>query len=97
MNEEKLYELRKDVWTPHHFWRAGMQRTEKEWQKEFGEFRMEWSTEWFIDLSKEEPVDKQDELQELINSVFERRHLYSISYKQAATEVAELWLRQNSH
>lgn len=94
MSEEKLYELRKDVWTPHHFWRAGMQRTEKEWQKEFGEFRMEWCGEWFLDLSKQE-TKEEDELQLLINSVFERRHLYSISYKQAAAEVAELWLKQN--
>jgi uncharacterized protein YpiB (UPF0302 family) len=95
MSEDKLYELRKDVWTPHHFWRAGMQRTEKEWHKEFGEFNIKWASEWFIDLTAHEASLEKDELRMLIDSVFERKHLHSISYKEAAKEVAELWLKQN--
>ena len=95
MPEEKLYELRKDIWLPSGFWRAGLKKTKEEWFKEFGKFNMEWSQEWFIDLSFEEIIQERDELKELIESVFKRKGLHSISYKEAAREVAELWLKQN--
>jgi len=95
MSEEKLYELRADVWTPASFYRAGTQGTEKYWMNAFGDFHIEWASEWFIDLSiHEEPLQK-DELRKLVDSVFERKKLHSITYKDAAQEVAELWLKQN--
>lgn len=97
MSEEKIYELRTDVWTPAGFWKAGTKGTEQYWKNVFGEFHIEWASEWFIDLSKhEEPLHK-DELRKLVDSVFERKRLHSITYKDAAQEVAELWLKQNQN
>lgn len=92
---EKLYELRQDVWTPAGFWRAGMKKTEKEWHQAFGDFYMPFCSEWFINLSEYKEPDSRDELQDLVNKVFERKKLNSISYKEAAREIAELWLKQN--
>jgi len=51
MSEEKIYELRADVWTPAIFCKAGTKNTEKGWIKTFGEFNIQWASEWFIDLS----------------------------------------------
>lgn len=94
---EKMYELRQDVWTPAGFWKAGTIGTEKEWHDVFGDFHMAFCNEWFIDLSRYEEPSKRDELQELITKVFTRKSLNSISYKEAAREVAELWLKQNQN
>lgn len=41
---------------------------------------------------QERPID---ELKELIENVFAEKGLNSISYKEAAREIAELWLKQN--
>lgn len=91
---DKLYELRTDVWTPRGYWRAGQRLTAKQWHKEFGEFNIEWAREWFIDLS--EPKEKQQHpLSILIDKVFNKYKLHSLTYKEAAFKVAELWLKQN--
>jgi hypothetical protein len=83
------------VWTPANFYKAGLKGTEKYWQKEFGYFNIQWASEWFIDLSvHEEPLEK-NELRKLVDSVFLRKKLHSLTYKDAAQEVAELWLKQN--
>lgn len=95
--QEPIYELRKDVWTPAGFWKAGSKATEKGWINAFGDFHICWASEWFIDLSKYEEPDTTDELRELVNKVFERKGLNSITYKDAAQEVAELWLKQNQN
>jgi hypothetical protein len=95
MSEDKLYELRQDIWTPVYFIRAGFRKTEKEWVERLGKFNIKFASEWFIDLSKEINDPYKDDLQDLINSIFEKRNLNSISYKEAAREIAELWLKQN--
>jgi uncharacterized protein YpiB (UPF0302 family) len=95
MSEDKLYELRHDVSTPAGYWRAGMQKTEEGWHKEFGEFRIEWKTEWFIDLDMQQVKNETDPLRELVDAVFERYKLKSLTYKDAAYEIAEQWLKQN--
>jgi hypothetical protein len=95
MSENKLYELRVDVTTPAGYWRAGTKLTKKGWIEQFGDFRIEWKREWFIDLEEQNIVIERDSLQELINAVFKRKQLSSLSYKDAAREIAELWLKQN--
>ena len=95
MSEEKIYELRQDVWTPAGFWRAGSKKTEKEWHEQFGDFHMPFCSEWFIDLSRYEEPFLKDELQDLINKVFGRKKINSITYKEAAREIAELWLKKS--
>lgn len=95
MSEEKIYELKRDIWTPAYFIRAGFRKTELEWKECLGEFNMEWSSDWFIDIQKQEEERPIDELKELIDAVFDEKNLNSISYKEAAREVAELWLKQN--
>lgn len=95
MIEEKIYELRRDATTPNGYWRAGIKKTESEWRKEFGNENMTMWNSWFIDLSVRASITPKDELQTLANSVFDRYGLASITYKEAAMEVAELWLKQN--
>jgi hypothetical protein len=95
MSEDKLYELRQDVWTPANYYKAGSKGTVKYWQKAFGYFNITWASEWFIDLSIQEEPLKKDELRNLIDSVFKRKRLNSLTYKDAAQEVAELWLKLN--
>jgi uncharacterized protein YpiB (UPF0302 family) len=95
MCEEKIYELRTDVWTPAAFWKAGTRATEKEWIDAFGDFHIKWASEWFIDLSIQEEPHQKDALRELIDKVFKRKRLHSMTYKDAAQEVAELWLKRN--
>lgn len=94
---EKIYELKQDIWTPSYYIRAGLRKTEKEWKERLGDFNMRWASEWFIDLEKQEEERPIDELNELVNSVFAAKGLNSISYKEAAKEVAELWLKQNQN
>ena len=96
MSDENKYELKKDIWTPDRFWRAGMRKNKEDWMKEFNldEIEFKWSVnEWFLDLSEKKDEYTPDELYELITSVFTKRGLHSISYKEAAMEVASLWLR----
>jgi hypothetical protein len=95
MSKDKLYELRRDIWTPAYYIRAGFRKTEKEWKERLGEFNMNCESDWFIDCSEKKEQREVDELYELIKSVFHKKGLFSISYKEAAKEVAELWLKQN--
>lgn len=92
---DKLYELRRDIWTPVMYIKAGAQKTEAEWKDKLGEFNIQWESMWFIDLENEKDTRPIDELKELIDDVFKNRGLSSLSYKDAAREVAELWLKQN--
>ena len=92
---EKIYELRADIWTPAFYIRAGKRATEKEWKEKLGDFNIEWESHWFINLSEPQEQYPIDELNELVDAVFKRKGLNSISYKDAAREIAELWLKQN--
>lgn len=95
MSEEKIYELKQDISTPCFYIRAGKQATESQWKERLGDFNIRWCSEWFYDLSIKEESKPIDELKELIEAVFSEKGLNSISYKEAAAEVAELWLKQN--
>lgn len=97
MSEEKMYELRVDVSYPGAYYRAGTQKTEKQWQKIFGNINMDWMGEWFIDLEVQNIIKENDELRNLVDAVFERNRLKSLSYKDVAYEIAELWLKQNQN
>lgn len=92
---EKIYELRKDAWQPNGYWRAGIRKTQAEWCKEFNNPNLTMWNDWFLDTSKVEEKDDYDELYQLVKDVFEKKGLHSISYKEAACEVAQLWLKQN--
>lgn len=89
----KEYELKKDVTTPGNFWRAGIRKTEKEWREIFDFVNIQWESEWFIDLSVAQEEAPKDELRDIINSVFKDKGLHSITYKEAAREIAEKWVR----
>lgn len=75
--------------------RAGSRKTEAEWKERLGEFNIKWAIDWFIDLEESKDQEPIDELRELINDVFNKRGLNSVTYKQAAKEIAEIWLKQN--
>jgi|SRR5882762_436127 len=86
--DEPLYELRKDVNMPGAYWRAGDQKTEKEWKEIFGiseSHPFHWESSWFIDLR---PAEKQpkDKIYELVRTIFEKHDLHSVSYREAACE-----------
>ncbi len=88
MSEEPLYELRKDVWMPGTYWRAGCQKSEKDWKQIFGIPEgqpMSWEKEWFIDLRPVE-AQPQDEIRELVKEVFTKHNIHSITYMDAACE-----------
>jgi hypothetical protein len=95
MSEDKLYELRQDINTPAHYIRAGKRATEAQWKERLGDFNIRWCSEWFLDTTVKEEQMEVDELNDLVDAVFKERGLRSISYKEAARLVAELWLKQN--
>ena len=98
MSEEKLYELLKDVTTPAKYWRAGQRETKQFWMKEFDMdyFCFKHSRDWFLDLTEQKEKVVVDELHELIQSVFAKKGLRSISYKEAAREVAEEYVKRKT-
>ena len=94
MPEETLYELKKDVQIPGHYWRAGIRKTEKEWKEIFhmsDDYPFQWEREWFIDLrpQQEQPTDG---VADIVDEVFEKEGLKSISYKEAAAKAIRLAL-----
>lgn len=91
---EKIFELKRDVWYPGHYFRAGMRRTEAEWKEIFAFNDIRWESDWFIDLTKQEQdILLKDELGLIIEDVFSRKKLNSITYKEAARMVAEQFLK----
>jgi hypothetical protein len=84
---EKTYELKKDVSMPGEYHRAGRILTGKEWAEIFPRMAdMAWN-EWFIDTSMvKEKTSSLDMADNIINDVFFRKGLHSISYKEAAKE-----------
>ena len=87
MSEEPLYELRKDVDIPGNYWRAGLQKTEKEWIEIFHMYPLhfQWCQDWFLCLTPPDP-EKTDRVREIVKEVFSDKGLKSISYKEAAEE-----------
>ncbi len=91
-----MYELKKDISTPNGYFRAGEQRTQEDWEKEFPNCFAFHSREWFIDLiEKQEPESEIDELWEIVNTVFDKMELKSISYKNAAKKCIEEYIKRN--
>jgi hypothetical protein len=95
MSENKIYELRRDIWTPALYIKAGFRKTEAEWKERLGDFNIKWQSDWFIDIEKEATQKPKDKLKILIDAVFEEKGLYSLTYKDAARQIAEAWLKQN--
>jgi hypothetical protein len=93
MPEEKIYELRADIWLPGAYYRAGERNTADGWRKQFNISDMRHESRWFIDLSKEDESTFPDELEKIITASFSRRNLNSISYKEAAREIALLYAK----
>lgn len=90
-----MYELKKDISTPSAYFRAGEQRTKEEWEKEFPDCFAFHSNEWFIDLTeKTKPAREVDELWKIVNEVFDKMELRSISYKNAAKKCIELYIKK---
>lgn len=79
-----MLELKKDIKGPGYYWRAGMQKSREDWQKEFPNLKGsgEWN-EWFIDLDAPREV-KRDPLRLMVETEFDLAELYSISYREAA-------------
>lgn len=84
----KKYELKKDVVLPGKYYRAGLIKTAKQWQKEFGKIILDSESEWFIDLSKVDTTQEPTMLNSIIDEIFKDHGLRSISYKEAASMVA---------
>lgn len=92
MPEETLYELRKDICMPGSYMRAGIQKTRKEWKILFPHIiNFDWEREWFLLLGV---PNKQsvDQIQEIVDEVFDKEGLKSISYKEAAAKAIRLAL-----
>lgn len=83
-----ILELKKDIWTPGCFMKAGIRKTKKEWERLFPDANIDWETEWFIDLSEQKEEVKKNMLDQIVDDVFTSKGLHSITYKEAAKEVA---------
>lgn len=73
---------------PGCYLRAGTRKTKEEWKVIFPNANIEWEREWFIDLSQKEPTFKKEKLDEIVDEIFESKGLHSLTYKEAAREVA---------
>lgn len=97
VKDDKIFELRKDISTPGGYWRAGTRKTKKEWVELFNIasylFDHKNYNEWFIDPLEVIEEFELDDLSKIVNEVFGRKELRSISYKDAAKEVARIYLK----
>lgn len=88
--KEAIYELKQDIRLPGAYIRAGERKSKAQWEASFpNAFRWgenDWK-EWFIDLSEgKKIISASPTIIEIVNTVFERRNLHSLSYKDAAIE-----------
>lgn len=94
----KMFELKKDINTPDCYHRAGTKATKEEWEKLFPKaFQFGGvNDEWFIDLSikQDDSEQKENLIWDVINEVFEKHGLHSISYKKAAVKSCQEYLRK---
>lgn len=95
---EKLFELRKDIVTPNIYLRAGKKATMKQFETVLGKISKYEHSEWFIDLSEanKKKETKDIQLYKLIDKIFREHGLYSITYKQAAVKAAKAWHKKQS-
>ena len=90
-----MYELKKDISHPGAYYRAGQQKSKEEWEAIFPNAFLLNSNEWFIDLSKLKTKEGQADLvKTVVNEVFEKHQLHSISYKEAAQEACREYLKR---
>lgn len=93
---EKLFELRKDIDTPERYIRAGEQKTREEWEKIFPDaFKLSQDT-WFIDMSKAKIKTENHIAWEIVNELFAKNGLKSITYKEAAVASIKEYIRQTT-
>lgn len=94
----KMFELKKDINTPDCYKRAGTKATREEWEKIFpNAFQFgDRNEEWFIDLSikVDDTEQKENLVWDVVNEVFEKNGLHSISYKQAAVKCCQEYFRK---
>ncbi len=97
-NKLKMFELKKDINTPEMYKRAGTKATKEEWEKIFPKaFQFgDMNEEWFIDLSikQDDTEQKENLVWDVVNEVFEKNGLHSISYKQAAAKCCQEYFRK---
>ncbi len=91
MKLDTPYELRKDIDVPGRYYPAGDRKTGSEWLTLFPDADVidEWD-DWFIDTTTR-PEPASDPILNLVNDVFDKRGLCSISYKEAAVACVKAW------
>ena len=92
MNTPKIadrLELRKDIFTPNMYYRAGVIQTASLWEIRFpGCLELMWK-EWFINLSEVPKPSQSDPIRDAVVRVFASHGLKSLSYIDAACEAAK--------
>jgi hypothetical protein len=89
-----MFELKRDIQMPGHYYRAGQQQTKEEWLQIFPDgFDFDWK-DWFIDLSIEETKNNPNLISDLVNEIFEAKNLHSISYRNATCIYVEQYLKR---
>lgn len=96
---EPLYELIKDIDMPGRYIRAGARKTAAEWKKMFPEISWKFGhREWFMGVpANNAPRQQPGRINEIINEVFDRHGLKSMSYKDACRKVVEQVLTEGIH
>ena len=94
-----LFELKKDIQTPDSYTRAGTIMTKQQWESKFPKcFSCGGNNQWFIDLEElhkeNDNESKIDLAWQVVNDLFEKNNLFSISYKSAAVECCKEYLKQ---
>lgn len=87
------FELKKDICTPDYYIRAGIKKTKKQWQKLFPDAFTFKSNEWFIDLSVKEKANVGIVVNDIVDGVFKKKGLHSITYKDAAVESIRIYAK----
>lgn len=87
-DDDKIYELRKDISLPGRYFRAGQQRSKSAWKALFPDAFKFDERDWFIDIAavEEAKKDSRSVKQIIVDEVFARHELKSLSYKEAAME-----------
>lgn len=93
LNPDDRLELKRDIQMPDRYYRAGTTKTRAEWLDLFPKIG-DWNwNDWFFNLSDLPPQTLDVDLMgTVINQVFEKHNLHSISYKQATREAIERYI-----
>ena len=100
---DTIFELKKDVSTPDRYMKAGIQKTKADWEEIFPKAFIFNNSEWFIDMTPIEPFDydaangispERRVMMTIVDDVFAKRELCSMSYKDAAIEAIEIYKKR---